>query len=100
MYFIKSKPNDNGNYGNPTSIQFENSLMLPDKLLSGYIKCRGFIIPTIEGEEITSIKVNQKALDTYLAEYPDVEEPEPDISAEEQMRADIDYLAIMMGVEL
>ena len=100
MYFIKSKPNENGNYGNPTSIQFENSLILPDELLAEFIKYKGFIVPTVAGEEITSIKVNQKALDAYLAEYPDVEDPEPAISAEEQMRADIDYLAIMMGVEL
>ena len=100
MYYIKSKPNDNGNYGNPTNSKFENFLILPDELLSDYIKCRGFIIPTIEGEEVTSIKVNQEALDAYLAEYPDVEEPEPSVSAEEQMRADIDYLAVMMGVEL
>ena len=73
--------------------------MLPDELLSKYIECKGFIIPTIVDGQITSIKVNQKALDAYLAEYPDVEEE--DIPSEsEQLRADIDYLAIMMGVEL
>lgn len=100
MYYIKSKPNDRENYGNPTSTQFENSLILPDKLLAEFIKYKGFIVPTVEGEEVTSIKVNQKALDAYLAEYPDVEEPEPAVSTEEQMRADIDYLSVMMGVEL
>ena len=33
-------------------------------------------------------------------EVPVAEEPEPEPSAEEQLRADIDYLAIMTGVEL
>ena len=33
-------------------------------------------------------------------EVPVVEEPEPAPSVEEQLRADIDYLAIMTGVEL
>ena len=99
MYYISSVPNTNGNYGNPTSTPFENSLMLPDEFLSEYIKHRGFVIPTTTDGQATSIRVNQKALDTYLAEYPDVKEE--DIPSEsEQLRADIDYLAIMMGVEL
>ena len=99
MYYIQSKPNDSGNYGNPTTTEFENSLMLPDELLSEYIECRGFIVPNILDGKVTIITLNKKALDAYLAEHPDVEEE--DIPSEsEQMRADIDSLAIMMGVEL
>lgn len=99
MYYISSTPNASGNYGNPTSTPFENSLMLPDEFLSKYIEYKGFVILTATDEQITSIRVNQRALDDYFAEYPDVKAE--DIPSEsEQLRADIDYLAIMMGVEL
>lgn len=74
MYYIKSKPNNSGNYGNPSTTQFENSLKLHDELLSDYIKCKGFIIPTVEGNHVANFKVNQEALNAYLAEHPDVPE--------------------------
>lgn len=92
MYYIKSKPNDSGNYGNPTSTQFENSLMLPDELLSDFIKHKGFVTIKTEGGKVTSLEANQEALDAYLAEYPDVPEPEPEPTAEE-------LLNILLGVE-
>ena len=99
MYYIKFKPNDDGNYGNPTTTEFESSLLLPDELLSKYIEYRGFIIPNIVDGRVATLTVNKKALDSYLAEHPDVEEE--DIPNEsEQLRADIDYLAIMTGVKL
>lgn len=78
MYYIKSNPKDNGNYGNPMGNKFENSLILPDELLAEFIKHKGFVIPTVEDETVTSIEVNQVALDAYLAEYPDIPDtPEP-----------------------
>ena len=74
MYYIKSEPNNSGNYGNPSSNEFENSLILPDELLSDYIEYMGFIIPTVKDLQVTSLKANQKALDAYLAEHPEVPE--------------------------
>ena len=74
MYYIKSKPNNSDNYGNPSSNEFKDSLILPDELLSDYIECMGFIIPTVKDFQVTSLKVNQEALDAYLAEHPEVPE--------------------------
>lgn len=80
MYYIKSKPNDNGNYGNPTSNKFDNSVALPDELLADFIKYKGFVTLVIEEDKVISLDVNQEALDNYLSVYPSVEEtPEPTV---------------------
>lgn len=55
---------------------------------------------TIElpSEKIDGVWV--KAENVPKVEYPEVEETEKPITEIEQLRADIDYLAIMTGVEL
>lgn len=99
MYYINSTPNSTGNYGNPMGQPFDGCISLPDDLLSDYIEARGFVIPIVKDNTVVSLKSNQEALDSYLAEHPDVEQ-EPQPTEEEQLRADIDYIAVMTGIEL
>lgn len=92
MYYINSKPNDSGNYGNPMGQPFTGCLKLPEGLLSAYIEAKGFVIldEVVDGE-VVSLEVNQEALDAYLAEHPEVPEPEPEATTEE-------LLNILLGV--
>lgn len=55
----------------------------------------------VENGVVTSVTVNEEALSAFnelLASMPE-REPEP-VSEMEQLRADLDYIAIMTGVEL
>lgn len=83
MYYI----NPTGqNHGNPTSTPFPNSVSLPDTLLMNYINTKGFCTLTIEDSAVTALVVDQKALDAYNAEHPDVE-PEKTVTVEELLAA-------------
>ena len=85
MYYINKKPTENGNYGNPHSTA--DGYALPDALLGSYLDTRGFALLQVDGDTVTSVTVNQTALDTYLAEHPSVE-PAPETPSETaQLRA-------------
>ena len=94
MWYINATPNASGNYGNPMGQPFSGSVALPDDLLSDYISAKGFVLPVIEDGHVASLEVNQKALDAYLAEHPDMPaQPEPDPTAE-------DILDVLLGVNV
>lgn len=94
MYYINATSNESGNYGNPMGQPFSGSAALPDDLLGPYIEAKGFVFLELERAEkvpvklllqgvrefyvVTSLEVNQEALDVYLAEHPDIPEPEPE----------------------
>lgn len=94
MYYINAQSNESGNYGNPIGQPFSGSVALPDELLSAYIEAKGFVFLELERAEevpiplllkgikefyvVTAVEVNQEALDAYLAEHPDIPEPEPE----------------------
>lgn len=100
MYYIKSEPNSFGNYGNPQSKCFENSLELPTSLLQDYINARGFVFIIADEGTVTSVEVNQEALDAYLELYPDEDQtdPEPDPGHDEENVWDEMAEAIRGGV--
>ena len=93
MYYIKATPNESGDYGNPVSNPFPGCVALPDDLLGPYIEAKGFVFLELEQAEevpvklllagvkefyvVSSLEVNQEALDAYRAEHPDIPEPEP-----------------------
>ena len=83
MYYIESKSNVVGNYGQLMCQPFPDCVALPDDLLSDYINAKGFVIPSIENGAVVAVAVNQEALDAYLAEHPDQPEPEPEPTTEE-----------------
>ena len=104
MYFINSKPMENGNYGNPQSNVFEGAVALPDALLSGYITTKGFATLVVEDKPldgtsivwptVVSVAVNQDALDAYLADHPDIPAvPQP--AEEDKLEAQVMYTALM-----
>lgn len=78
MYYIISKPNENGGYGNPMSDKMDGMVALPDELLGAYIEAKGFVYLEVEEGKVVAVEVNQEALDAYLAEHPDQPEPEPE----------------------
>lgn len=56
-----------------------------------------------ETQGFCDIKLNKKGTEVVsftAREIPVIEEPEPPVTEAEQLRADIDYLAIMTGVTL
>ena len=87
MYYIEATPNDTGDYGNPMGQHFTGCLKLPENLLPAYIEANGFILPEVVDGEVVSLEVNQEALDDYLAEHPEVPEPEPEATTEEILNA-------------
>lgn len=86
MYYINTQ---GPNHGNPTSVPFPNSVPLPDTLLMDYINTKGFCTLTIVDGAVTALVVDQKALDTYNAEHPEVEPEKPvtveDLQAENKL---------------
>lgn len=97
MYYLSNNPTKNSNYGNPMVQPFQDCIALPDELLQSYLDARGFVTLTLDGNTVTAVETNQTALDAYLAGHPDTE-PEP--IEQEKIRADIDFIAAMTGVEL
>lgn len=88
MFYINAKPTETGNHGNPVSNKQEGMVALPDSLLSAYIEAKGFVIldEVVDGE-VVGFTWNQEALDAYLAEHPEVPEPEPEATIEEILNA-------------
>lgn len=98
MYYINSTSNETGNYGNPQGQLFPSCIKIPDELLSDYLVYNGFVNLTTDGDTVTAVEPNTEAWEAWKANLPPEIDPEP--SAEELMRADIDFLAVMTGVEL
>ena len=100
MFYISKEKLQNEAYSVPQSMKVEGMFELPDELLSSYIEYHGFVNLTVdENDIITAIECNQEALDAYLAELANQESTiEP--TETEQLRADVDYIAVMTGVEL
>lgn len=94
MYYIESKSNAFGNYGQLMCQVFPGCVALPDELLGAYIAAKGFVFLELEQAEevpiplllkgirefyvVTAVEVNQEALDAYHAEHPDIPEPTPE----------------------
>lgn len=91
---------ENSNHGNPMGQSFDGCVTLPDELLSAYLDCKGFAILAIDGNAVTAVEPNQEALDAYLAEHPEIEVEEGAPTELEQLRSDVDFIAMETGIEL
>jgi hypothetical protein len=98
MMYLQPKLNEDGAYYPPQSTKAPGLLDLPDEFIEEFYNCAGFVTLTTEGDAVTAIKARTQDFEAWQAAQ--VEEPEPAPSKMEQMRADIDYIAIMTGVEL
>lgn len=94
MYYINKEAAENGSHGNPQSNKTALTVELPDELLSVYLETMGFANIIIEDGKVTSVSVNQDALDKYSNENP--EKPiEEQVTDDEWFESQILYTAMM-----
>lgn len=106
MRIIRQLPNDGGAYpaiqeGNFRSVP-EGYALWPDNLSTeSFYEHNGFVTITIQDGIVQSYVPNLDAWADWKASLPP-EEPEAAAAPteQEQLRADVDYLAIMTGVTL
>ena len=97
MYYIQDKPNTLGAYAPPQSLKAKGLFEFPEEFIETFVQYNGFVILTVENKTVTDIKVNTDAWEKWKAEQTNKVQ---EVSEMEQLRADVDYIAIMMGVEL
>ena len=97
MQIIRKSANANGAY--PPMQSWRGPLpagyaVVPDTLDTAvFYRHMGFVTLTLDGDTVTGMQGNQGALDAYTASLPEPEPEQP--TAEEQLRADVDYLLMM-----
>lgn len=91
LYYLKHDPEDH-NYGNPHSNKKEGDILLPVELLADYLATKGFARLTIVNDVITAVAIDQEAYDAYMADHPDVPDPE-------EPPTDGEILDALLGVE-
>lgn len=97
MQIIRKSANANGAY--PPMQSWRGSLpagysAVPDTLDTAvFYEFMGFVTLTLDGDTVTGMQGNQAALDAYKASLPEPEPEQP--TAEEQLRADVDYLLML-----
>lgn len=71
----------------------EEYAVVPDEMVQDIMETKGFcdIVLNDDNTEVVSFTAR---------EIPVIEEPETPVSETEQLRADVDYIAVMTGVEL
>ena len=98
MLYIDPAPNPSGAYPNPKNQSFPGCITLNDQQAQVFLQYRGFVAVTLGADGAAqSVQPNQAAYDAWLAEHPQTDPPPTEV---ERLRADVDYIAIMTGVEL
>ncbi len=95
MRIVEIKALSNGSHRNQTG-EFnavpEGYAVIPDGMIT-----ENFPFGEIEVEQIDGVRKVTKWTPGVI---PEIEETEKPISETEQLRADVDYIAVMMGVDL
>lgn len=99
MRYIQPTPNPSGAYPAPQSNPFPGAIELTDKQAATLVDYNGFvnIARTDEGVIVTP---NTEAWEAWKLEEAAKPKPEDEPTPEEQLRADVDFLAVMAGVKL
>lgn len=103
MWYIDPVPNDSGAYSPPQSTPFDSAIPLTDEQSDTLVQHNGFVAitrepdPEMEGSTVTVVP-NTEAWEAWKSSLPPQPEPEP--TEAERLRADVDFLAAMAGVEL
>lgn len=105
MMYIDPARRENGSYGNMQSNRAPGLVAFPDELMGEFFKdgkqAAGFCVIEHDGEKVTSCTWDEDAYQAYIASLPEPEpEPETEPTELEQLRADMDYIAMETGVEL
>ena len=106
MKYLNPNPNPSGSYPAPQSNPFKGAIPLTDEQAQMVVDYNGFVTVTSHEEEyeegffrtVYEMTPDTEAWEEWKASQPDPEEIPP--SKEEQLRADVDYLALMTGVDL
>lgn len=99
MMYLQPKLNKKGAYYPPQSTKAPGLLELPDEFLEEFYNYAGFVALTIEDNTVTAIETRTEDFEAWKATQAKTKEEQAP-SEMEQLRADIDYIAIMTGVEL
>lgn len=81
----------------------EGYAFISDEFVKRYYsdEIKGFVNIEVENGVVTAMTVNKEALNAFNELISSLPDPEPTpVSEMEQLRADLDYIAIMTGVEL
>ena len=101
MNIIQKQPNPSGAY---PPIQEDWIGNVPDthyEITCNYSEFyNGFIIPIIEDSKVTGYVCNTEAWSAWKAEEAAKIPVTPEPTAEEKLRADVDFLAMVTGVDL
>lgn len=97
MLYINPNKNEMGGYYSPQSTYANGLVQFPEELLSEFIEYNGFVSLTIENNTVIAITPEVEKWEAWKATQT---EPEATPTEMQQLRADIDYIAIMTGVEL
>ena len=106
MQYIRSTPNPSGAYPAPQSNPFKGAIPLTDEQAETVLQYNGFVTITSQEETIVDdftqtvyeVTPNTEAWEAWKSSLPPQPEPEP--TEAERLRADVDFLAAMTGVEL
>lgn len=98
MMYINTMPNASGAYSAPQSNPVPGLLVFPDDLMPEFLQYNGFVTLDIVNESVVDITPNTEAWSAWIASRPETAEEAP--SEIEQLRADLEFIAIMTGVEL
>lgn len=106
MMYVRSTPWETGAYPPPESNPFPGAIPLTDEQVDLLVQYDGFVTITSAEEEyeegffrtVYTVEPNLEAWEKWKASQSEPEEIPP--SKEEQLRADVDYLALMTGVDL
>ena len=103
MKYIRQTPNESGAFPALQDNPAPGLLAFPEEFVEVFYpadkECAGFVTIEHDGKTVTACEWNEESYQAYLASLPGPT-PEPPPTAEEQLRADVDYIAAMTGVEL
>ena len=103
MRYIQSTQNQSGAYPTAQEDWFPECIPLTDEQADMLVRHNGFVSitsepdPEMEGSTVTVVP-NTEAWEAWKSSLPPQPEPEP--TEAERLRADVDFLAAMTGVEL
>ena len=106
MWYLNPNTNSDGSYTVPQSNPFAGAIPLTNEQIEIVIQYNGFVNITSYEEEyeegffrtVYTVTPNTETWEKWKASQPDPEDIPP--TKEEQLRADVDYLALMTGVDL
>lgn len=105
MRYIQATPNPSGSYPPAQGDWFPGGIPLTDEQGEVLVQHNGFVAitmepdPEMEGSTVT-VTPNTEAWEAWKQAEADKPQPEPEPTETERLRADVDFLAAMAGVEL